>query len=388
MSELQNSPSKDATSVFAQPALLRKRSAHNSDICRAKKQSIPPLSSSKLDFDTLPEENHTKAVSATTTSTHPEMEDSDETSKSSESSDEDSDEELGGRWNIECREHVAFLKSVKKPTMKFIKKKDLKISKVVVGTDSQGEVREGEYIWNCVAVKSIARTNDKNALKELVFLNDLKHPKIIICFGVCIATTQLHNVMEYFDSKSLHDITFVPTIREEFDLTDEEKLFIIEQAATGLTYIHSQSILHRDIKPGNILVNKTCLHVKICDLGLASSKFIEKDLKSTRDDRMRGTYFFMSPEIFLAEKKNYSTKSDVWAFACSIYEIFSLDCVWPVLRGDAHHSTEVALSNKATPPYHECVPAVLHAVMKGSFDHKPDLRPEMFESVRALRSRE
>ncbi|KAJ8666361.1 hypothetical protein QAD02_008023 [Eretmocerus hayati] len=55
MSELQNSPSKDATSVFAQPALLRKRSAHNSDICRAKKQSIPPLSSSKLDFDTLPE---------------------------------------------------------------------------------------------------------------------------------------------------------------------------------------------------------------------------------------------------------------------------------------------------------------------------------------------
>ncbi|KAJ8685925.1 hypothetical protein QAD02_021718 [Eretmocerus hayati] len=193
--------------------------------------------------------------------------------------------------------------------------------------------------------------------------------------------------MEYFDSKSLHDIIFVEDIRNNYALTDDEKLMILEQAATAFTYIHDQEILHRDIKPGNISVNKNCLHVKICDLGLASSKSIDKDLMSTRDDRLRGTYFFMAPGIYLTEKKTYSTKSEVWAFACSIYEMFSLQCVWPVLRNDAHYSTETTLSNCQVPPYEAVVPQVLHNAIKYSFMYEPIQRPEMCLFVKVLRAR-
>ncbi|KAJ8677631.1 hypothetical protein QAD02_013418 [Eretmocerus hayati] len=291
-----------------------------------------------------------------------------------------------GRWDEDCREHAAFLNEIKRPTLKLIRRRELQIDDKIIGTGAQGQVRLGLFGWTPVAIKSISKITDKNALRELVCLNDLKHQNVILCYGVCLSVTQLHIVMEYFESNSLHDIIFHEETRNKYALTSDEKVIILEQAATGFTYIHSQKILHRNIKPGNILVNVKCLHVKICDLGLAVSKKICKDLKSTREDRMRGTYFFMAPEIFLCEKKMYSNKSDVWAFACTIYELFSHQCVWPVVRNDPHHSTEIALSNRKVPPYEELVPEILLELMKSSFEYKPTARPDMSSFVRTLRS--
>jgi mitogen-activated protein kinase 1/3 len=76
---------------------------------------------------------------------------------------------------------------------------------------------------------------------------------------------EIYMVSDYMES-DLHDI-----IRINDNITREHKQFFMYQLFRGLKYIHSAGIIHRDIKPQNLLVNKKC-DLKICDFGLATVK--------------------------------------------------------------------------------------------------------------------
>lgn len=88
------------------------------------------------------------------------------------------------------------------------------------------------------------------------------------------------------------------------------KYFI--QIARGLEALHNMKIIHRDIKPGNILVTNTG-HVKIADLGIA--KFARNNMAKTQI----GTPVYMAPEVWC--KKPYSFSSDTWSLGCVLYEM-------------------------------------------------------------------
>ena len=93
--------------------------------------------------------------------------------------------------------------------------------------------------------------------------------------------------------------------------------------AVLFAYLHLQKVpvIHRDIKPGNILVNNQC-STKLCDLGLGKCNDIESSLQSTMHGRFCDTMLFMTPEILL-EGQDATVYYDTWSLVCSLIELFS-----------------------------------------------------------------
>ncbi|KAK4700414.1 hypothetical protein P7C70_g5833, partial [Phenoliferia sp. Uapishka_3] len=118
-------------------------------------------------------------------------------------------------------------------------------------------------------------------------------------------------------------------IRSGQPLSDAHFQSFIYQTLCGLKYIHSARVLHRDLKPGNLLVNADC-ELKICDFGLARGFEQDPDqasngqagfmTESTRYFRYVATRWYRAPEIMLSFA-NYTTAIDVWSVGCVLAEL-------------------------------------------------------------------
>lgn len=96
---------------------------------------------------------------------------------------------------------------------------------------------------------------------------------------------------------------------------DHIKVFLY-QILRGLKYLHSARILHRDIKPGNLLVNSNCV-LKICDFGLAR---VEEPDQSKHMTQEVVTQYYRAPEILMGAR-HYSAAVDVWSVGCIFGEL-------------------------------------------------------------------
>lgn len=96
---------------------------------------------------------------------------------------------------------------------------------------------------------------------------------------------------------------------------DHIKVFLY-QILRGLKYLHSARILHRDIKPGNLLVNSNCV-LKICDFGLAR---VEEPDQAKHMTQEVVTQYYRAPEILMGAR-HYSSAVDVWSVGCIFGEL-------------------------------------------------------------------
>lgn len=95
----------------------------------------------------------------------------------------------------------------------------------------------------------------------------------------------------------------------------------------GVHAIHSAHVLHRDLKPGNLLVNKNC-DLKICDFGLARAVDPETEAKDLGLTEYVVTRWYRAPEL-LVENQTYSTAIDVWACGCIFAEMLGRKALFP-----------------------------------------------------------
>jgi len=95
-----------------------------------------------------------------------------------------------------------------------------------------------------------------------------------------------------------------------------------------MKYIHSANILHRDLKPRNLLVNGNC-DLKICDFGLARAIIPEFKLKAGVLTDYVATRWYRAPELLLACKE-YGSSVDVWSVGCILAELLTRK---PLLMG-------------------------------------------------------
>ncbi|EAN85514.1 Mitogen-activated protein kinase 6 [Trypanosoma cruzi] len=195
----------------------------------------------------------------------------------------------------------------------------------------QAQLGQGAYgiVWRAsdrrthqvVALKKIYdafqnATDAQRTFREIMFLQALSHPNIIKLLHVHRATNDkdIYLVFEYMET-DLHVV-----IRANI-LEDIHKQFIIYQLLKTLKYLHSAELLHRDMKPSNLLVNSDC-SMKVADFGLARSILsLEKEqvARPALTDYIM-TRWYRPPEILLGSTR-YTKGVDMWAVGCILAEL-------------------------------------------------------------------
>jgi serine/threonine-protein kinase len=194
---------------------------------------------------------------------------------------------------------------------------DFKLIKKL-GSGGMGEVYKGHQISldRDAAIKVMARHLASNQhfverfYREARLMAKLDHPNILRSFAVSQDHGFHYLAMEYVDGGSLQDL-----LKREGKLSVGDATHVILACARALEHAHEINVIHRDIKPDNILLTKKGV-VKVADLGLA--KALEEDVALTQSGVGAGTPHYMAPEQAISAK-HADARSDIYALGCMFY---------------------------------------------------------------------
>lgn len=181
-------------------------------------------------------------------------------------------------------------------------------SKVFKGYHKKTNVR--------VAIKKISLNgiNDPSLIEhiwqEIELMKSLDHPNIVKFYEAIIKKDYVYIIIEYCNSGDISKYITSPC-NEKFAKD------IIKQVADALKYLNEKKVIHRDLKPKNILLTNNNI-VKIADFGFAR---IIKDEKNELMETLCGTPLYMAPEIVTIKK--YTNKSELWSLGIIMYEILT-----------------------------------------------------------------
>lgn len=175
------------------------------------------------------------------------------------------------------------------------------------------------HTGDIVAIKIIPTETARNPLTLKRFEQEFKaaslidHPNVVKAIDYCGAAANPFLVMEFVDGESLGQ-----RIERAGRLTEGEALRLIRQVCEGLHRAHKQGLIHRDVKPDNIMVTHDGLTAKLTDLGLV--KDIEGEMNLTRTGRGLGTPHYMAPEQF-RNAKSADVRCDVYSLGATLYSL-------------------------------------------------------------------
>ncbi len=148
--------------------------------------------------------------------------------------------------------------------------------------------------------------------REAKSVSDLSHPNIVEVYDVGEEDGQHYIVMEYIDGKTLKQL-----IQKRGSLTVPEVIDIMAQLTDGLAQAHDAYIIHRDIKPQNIMILDNGM-IKITDFGIAMSM---NATQLTQTNSVMGSVHYLPPEQ--ASGKGATTKSDIYSAGILMYELLT-----------------------------------------------------------------
>ncbi|HJT76395.1 MAG TPA: serine/threonine-protein kinase, partial [Gemmataceae bacterium] len=268
-----------------------------------------------------------------------------------------------------------------KPVLQSIGPYDLveKVAEGGMGSIYRGRNRDTGQV---VAVKIMAPhvASNKVLLKrfeqEFRAASRLDHPNIVRALDYGEANAQPYLVMEFVEGESLG-----ARIERDGRMPETEAIRVIAQVAQALHRAHKQGLIHRDVKPDNILVTKDG-QAKLADLGLV--KETEADLNLTRTGRGLGTPHFMAPEQF-RNAKNATVQCDVYSLGATLYQMVTgelpfrsagpLDAFMKKIQGD------LTPPRQLMPDLSERVDWAIRRAMSADPEHRPASCREFIEDL-------
>ena len=152
-------------------------------------------------------------------------------------------------------------------------------------------------------------------LREMGIAASLAHPLIVPLYDSGHAGGVPYYIMPYVEGESLYE-----RLQRERRLPLEDALQITHDVAAALGYAHSRGVLHRDVKPENILLAGG--HALVADFGLARAIGAADYRKLTETGVIVGTLYYMSPEQ-LREDRDLDQRADIYGLGCILYEMLT-----------------------------------------------------------------
>ncbi|KAJ8409764.1 hypothetical protein AAFF_G00218230 [Aldrovandia affinis] len=244
----------------------------------------------------------------------------------------------------------------------------------VVGRGAFGVVCKAKWRGKDVAIKTIESESERKAfIVELRQLSRVNHPNIVKLYGSCNNPVCL--VMEYAEGGSLYNVLHGAEPLPYY--TASHAMSWSLQCSQGVSYLHGmkpKALIHRDLKPPNLLLVAGGTVLKICDFGTAC------DIQ-THMTNNKGSAAWMAPEVF--EGSNYSEKCDVFSWGIILWEVITRRKPFDEIGGPAFRIMW-AVHNGTRPPLIKNLPKPIESLMTRCWSKDPSQRPSMEEIVKIM----
>ncbi|XP_065113153.1 mitogen-activated protein kinase kinase kinase 7 isoform X2 [Paramisgurnus dabryanus] len=244
----------------------------------------------------------------------------------------------------------------------------------VVGRGAFGVVCKAKWRGRDVAIKTIESESERTAfVVELRQLSRVNHQNIVKLYGSCSNPVCL--VMEYAEGGSLYNVLHGAEPLPHY--TASHAMSWCLQCSQGVAYLHSmkpKALIHRDLKPPNLLLVAGGTVLKICDFGTAC------DIQ-THMTNNKGSAAWMAPEVF--EGNNYSEKCDVFSWGIILWEVITRRKPFDEIGGPAFRIMW-AVHRGTRPPLIKNLPKPIESLMTRCWSKDPSQRPSMEEIVKIM----
>nr|ATL75351.1 polo-like kinase 3 [Diachasma muliebre] len=166
------------------------------------------------------------------------------------------------------------------------------------------------YACKIIPKNRMQKIHIQKIAREIMIHKDLNHVNIVQMHHYFEDSLNVYMLLEACPRKSLMHV-----LKYRGKVTEPEARYYMKQMVTGVAYIHSQKVVHRDLKPGNMFLSDGMI-VKIGDFGLATRPDGQK-----RRVTICGTPNYIAPEVLY--KQAYSYEADVWALGCILYALLT-----------------------------------------------------------------
>ncbi|MBA4191599.1 MAG: serine/threonine protein kinase [Planctomycetaceae bacterium] len=254
-----------------------------------------------------------------------------------------------------------------------------KIAEGGMGTVYKGRNRTTGEV---VAIKVIAPTTAKNPVllqrfeREFLAARVLDHPNVVRALDYCGTGPHPFLVMEFVDGESIGQ-----RIERKGPILEAEAIRLVAQVCEGLQRAHKQGLVHRDVKPDNIMITREGI-AKLTDMGLV--KDVEGDLNLTKTGRGLGTPHYMAPEQF-RNAKNVDVRGDIYSLGATLYAMVTgnipfdnaspLDCWMKKVRN------EFPTPRELNPSLSDRIDWAIRRAMSAEPDRRPASCREFLEDL-------
>lgn len=266
----------------------------------------------------------------------------------------------------------------------------------LIGRGSFGQVYEASWLGMKVAVKELPCGDSQLFKEEASILAKLRSPFIVQLIGWSVdeEANACHLVMELCSSNLRQHID--KRLHGEPPFSLRVAVDIMLQIARGMEYLHSQRVIHRDLRASNILVDGSTVRefydeghvrVKLCDFGMAKAKRNSSKLFSS----MKGSTYWRAPEVFSdsdmfesgeTSKRPYTDKVDVYSFAMTCYEILTGKIPFD---GTLRKEIQAFIMKGGRPELPSSCPSLLSNYIKSCWDGNDQNRPSFKDICKVLR---